>query len=201
MKTLTLIILLVALQISQGGQIADLYWQQRRTNDLATTGAFSPPELPSITHGITEIGIERTPCFGSCPVYLCIIRSDGTVRYHGQESVEHMGDWEAKIDPYGFHNLANFIVGSGYSEMADTFASNVTDGDTVYTTFVINGHRKVFRNYASSGPPKLWALQQLTDGLLIGAAWHQSGTAMQRQPNPQGGANGRQPFRSGRNRA
>jgi hypothetical protein len=194
MKTIMLMIFLATLQISRGGQIADQYWQQRRTNDLASSGALSPPKLPPTTHGITEIGIERTPCFGSCPAYVCVIRSNGTVRYHGQAHVAQMGDWDAKIDPYSFHNLANFIVGSGYTEMQDTFASNVTDGDTVYTTFVIKGHRKVFRNYASSGPAKLWALQQLIDSLVAGAAWQRSGTSMETQPNPQGGANGRQPF-------
>jgi hypothetical protein len=173
MKTTALLFWLATLEISHGGQIADYYWQQSRTNALASSGALSPPKLPPTTHGITEIGIERTPCFGTCPVYVCIIRSDGTVRYRGEAHVERMGDWEAKIDPYRFHHLANFIAESGYVEMPDTFASNVTDGDTVFTSYVKNGRRKVFRNYASSGPSKLWALQELIDGLTIGASWRQ----------------------------
>lgn len=152
MKIITLVVFLAAVEFSRGGQIADLFWRQHETNDLASSGAFSPPKPPPATHGISEIGIERTPCFGSCPVYVCIIRGDGSVRYHGEAGVERIGNWEANIDPYRFRILANFIAESGYAEMQDNFASNVTDGDTVYTTFVIQGHRKVFRNYASSGP-------------------------------------------------
>jgi hypothetical protein len=172
-------LLLAALQTSQAGEIADRYWQEHKTNGLATSETFSPPKPPSTTHGITEIGIERTPCLGVCPVYGFTVRSDGTVRYHGEAHVDRLGDWETTIGAYEFHNLANFIAESGYWQMENTFASNVTDGDAVYTTFVMSGRRKVFRNYASSGPPKLWALQQLIDGLLAGATWHPANVASQ----------------------
>lgn len=171
MRILVLISIIAASQIAQAGSIADFYWQHRSTNDLAISSGFSPPKLPQTNHGITEIGIERTACFGSCPVYMCVIHSDGKVQYHGEAHVDRIGEWETSIDPYKFHNLANFIAESGFWQMNDTYANGVTDGDTVYTTFVIKGHRKVFRNYASSGPPKLWALQQLIDGLLAGAMW------------------------------
>lgn len=176
MKAAALLLWLAAAEVLHGGQIADYYWQQSRTNDLASSGAFSPPKPAATTHGITEIGIERAPCFGACPVYCCIIRSDGTVRYRGEAHVERKGAWEASIDPYRFRQLADFIAESGYVEMPDTFASNVTDGGTVFTTYVINGRRKVFSNYAGSGPSKLWALQELIDGLTTGASWRQVAT-------------------------
>jgi len=174
MRIVTLMLALAAAQIGRAGEIEKDYWQQQTTNSVGTGTPFSGPKLPSTTHGVTEIGIERTACFGSCPVYVCLIRSDAVVRYHGGAHVDRIGDWETKIDPYKFHNLANFIAESGYSQMQDTFATSVTDGDTVYTTFLLKGRRKVFRNYASSGPPKLWALQQLIDGLLVGAIWNPS---------------------------
>ncbi|HZR18795.1 MAG TPA: DUF6438 domain-containing protein [Verrucomicrobiae bacterium] len=176
MRILALMIVLAMCQIASAGQIADFYWQHRNTNDLANGGGFSGPNVPATNHGITEIGIERTACFGTCPIYVCIIHSDGKVLYHGGAHVDRIGEWETTIDPYRFHHLANFIVESGFWQMQDTFAAGVTDGDTVYTTFLMKGQRKVFRNYANSGPSKLWALQQLVDGLLVGATWHPSVT-------------------------
>ncbi len=179
MKRVTLFLLLPAVVLSAtAAQIEDLYWQQHRTNDPVSSGTLTAPKQQSMIHGITEIGIERTPCFGSCPAYVCIVRSDGTVRYHGDAHAERVGDWEAKIDTYAFHQLANFIVDSAFLELPDTFASNVTDGSSVYTTFVSKGRRKVFRDYAGSGPPKLWALEQLIDGLSVGAAWKASTAPM-----------------------
>jgi hypothetical protein len=171
MKTIAFIIFLAAFQISQGGPIADQYFQQPRTNDLASYVPFAPPKYPSTNHGITEIGIERTPCFGSCPVYVCVVRNDGTVRYHGEANVDKLGDWDGTTDAYYFHQLANFIVDSGFADMPTAYSNNATDGETVYTTFVLKGRRKVFSNYMSSGPAKLWALQKLIDGLVADAAW------------------------------
>ena len=171
MKIIALMFGLAVLQLAGAGEIADQYWREHKTNYVTTHEPFSGPTMPATTNGISEIGIERTPCFGSCPAYVCIIRNDGTVRYHGEAHVDRIGDWETTIAPYEFHQLANFIAESGDLQMQDTFTSSVTDGETVYTTFVMRGRRKVFSNYASSGPPKLWALQRLIDGLSAGATW------------------------------
>ena len=182
MKTMILILALATGRLARAGEIANYYWQQQRTNHVGTNTPFSGLKVPATTHGITEIGIERAPCFGSCPVYVCIIRNDGTVRYHGEAHADRIGGWETTIDRYKFHELANFIVESGYSQMEETFTCNVTCGDTVYTTFVMKGHRMVFSNYHRSGPPKLWALQQLIDGLLVGATWHPSTVTPKKKP-------------------
>jgi hypothetical protein len=175
MKTLTLMLALTACHLAQAGEIADHY--RRETNHVQTSYVFTGPKMPPPTNGISEIGIERAGCFGPCPVYVCIIRSNGTVRFHGGGHVDKIGEWVTTIDPYKFNRLADFIAESGYAQLQDTFPFSVTDADTVYTTFVMKGRRKVFMNYASSGPPKLWALQQLIDGLLAGAEWHRSTVA------------------------
>ena len=135
MKIVTLLLALATTQMGRAGEIEKVYWQQQTTNSGKGSIPFSGPKLPSTSHGITEIGIERTACFGSCPVYVCIISRDGKVRYHGEAHVDKMGDWETKVDPYKFHQLANFIVESGYWQMEDTFATSVTDGDTLYYVF------------------------------------------------------------------
>jgi len=170
MKTL-IVLLLAAIEVVQAGEIENFYWTQPATNHKGGGEPFSGPKRVPQTHGISELGIERTPCFGSCPVYTCTIRSNGVATYDGVAHVDKIGRWEANIDAFHFHHLANFILETGYSQMDDTFTSSVTDGDTVYTTFVLNGRRKVFRNYASSDPSKLWVFQRLIDDLAAGAKW------------------------------
>jgi len=51
----------------------------------------------------------------------------------------------------------------GYGEIGD-------DNDTVYTTVVMKGKRKVVMNHGSAGPSKLWAVEQLIDLLLANEA-------------------------------
>jgi hypothetical protein len=38
------------------------------------------------------VSLQRTACLGDCPVYTVTIRSDGTVRYMGIESVGQSGE-------------------------------------------------------------------------------------------------------------
>ena len=180
MKQLIFVLVLAALPTARGGEIEAFYWAQQKTNQAISTNVVLSPRFLSTDHGITEIGIERTTCFGSCPAYVCTVRSDGTVRYHGEKHVERLGDWEANIDPYKFHSLANFIARSDYAKMGETFDRGGYDAETVYTTFVLKERRKVFRDYCSSGPPHLWALEQLIDGLVAGANWRPAATSSQK---------------------
>jgi hypothetical protein len=46
---------------------------------------------------ISEISLERTQCFGTCPSYQVTIRSDGTVEYEGKEFVTQKGNKRSKI--------------------------------------------------------------------------------------------------------
>ncbi len=165
-------LLIVCVQIScQGGEIQRLYEKVKGDGTNQVLPSLGFPAAPSTNHGITEIGIERTGCFGSCPVYTCIVRSDGFVRYTCVAHVKRLGNWEARLDPYIFHRTANFIVISGYLGMRDEFTVAITDGDTVYTMITRGKQRKVFSNYANSGPDKLWVLQRLIDGMVSELQW------------------------------
>jgi hypothetical protein len=176
MKTMVLMTLLAMLPSARAGEIEAHYREQQKTNQAATPPAVvSAPRVPPTNHGITEIGIERTPCFGSCPVYSCIVSNDGTIRYQGKAHVEKLGTWEGKVDPDDFHALANYIARSNYINMAETFTSGRYDSESVYTTFVLRERRKVIRDYGRSGPPELWALENLIDGVIAGAVWRQPG--------------------------
>ena len=46
-----------------------------------------------------KITIERTACFGTCPVYKIEIRGDGNCTYYGIEYVMEKGERNFTIDP------------------------------------------------------------------------------------------------------
>jgi hypothetical protein len=158
--------------LAGGGEIADLHrkWVRPKEVDPAPLMArferFDKPE-----HGVTEIGLERTACFGTCPVYTVILKSDGTVRYTGEEYVAHKGTRTGRISDWAFNQLAEYLVESGYPEMESNYEIPVADMATAYTTAVVKEKRKIIRNYGDVGPSKLWALQQAIDGVLTEAEW------------------------------
>ncbi len=171
MKTVTFLIVLTICSLVRAGELTDLHRELApgTVGDYRTSRTHD--EVASTSHGITEIGIERTACFGPCPIYTFIVKSDGTFRYTGEGHVDRKGEFTGRIHRWYFNNLAQFLKDAGYGELEDAYSRRVTDHATVYTTVVLNGKRKVVRNYANAGPTKLWAIEQLIDSLLSEAAW------------------------------
>src|SRR5262245_57957328 len=173
MKVPTIAILITSGLFAPGGEISDLFIKQSRDpcRSADMRHFVNHDEVASTNHGITEVGIERTICFGTCPAYTFILKNDGTFRYKGEEYVERKGEFTGTIPLWQFHQLAQFIRDSGYIELADAYSRTVTDHPTVFTTVVMNGKRKVISNYANSGPATLWAIEQLIDDLMAKADW------------------------------
>ena len=159
--------LLLSSSAAYGGEIRDLYGEPG-----SAAAGQGDPQFDAAANPVTEIGIERTACYGWCPIYTLIVKSDGTFRYVGEEFVERKGRFTGTVPIYDFNLLALYISSSGYMELADAYMRPVTDNPTVYTTVVMNGQRKIVRNYANGGPRKLWAIEELIDHLLDKATWN-----------------------------
>lgn len=154
------------------GEIEQLYRKWVRPKESETTAQDKRFErLQEPQHGVTEIGLERTPCFGDCPVYSVVIKSDGTFRYVGEENVARKGTHTGEISTWDFNQLAEFIVESGYMNLETNYDAPITDLPATYTTVVLNGKRKLVRNYGGLGPVRLWMLEQAIDSTLNQAQW------------------------------
>lgn len=123
--------------------------------------------LPKPT--ITEITLERTACFGFCPIYKVILRSDNTATYIGERFVERQGTYKAYIS--NFEYLAKIIEARRYFSLRNSYTAPVTDLPSAITSVVRNGKRKTIDNYANSGPIELWEIETLIDGLIANARW------------------------------
>jgi hypothetical protein len=156
------------------GEIADLHKKIAGTTEPNFDKLRSHEEVSNQKHGITEIGLERTNCKWSCPAYTVVIKSDGTVRYKGDKSAKKIGEHTGKVSVWRFNELAQFIKDMGYIDLEDTYDGTWTDAATVYTTVVLNVNRKVIKNYANSGPTKLWAIEELIDKLRLEVKWDEA---------------------------
>lgn len=116
---------------------------------------------------ITEVTLERTACFGPCPMYKVTLRRNGTISYNGKEFVQLKGAYEGKF--YGFERLAELISSQGYFNWKDNYAIPATDLPSANTSVVRNGKRKTIRNYGDAGPVELWGIEMAIDGILKGA--------------------------------
>ncbi len=155
------------------GEIAELHqkWiRPKNTDSSKQKERFEALEQPK--HGVTEIGIERTACHGTCPIYTFILKADGTVRYVGEEYVRRKGTHTGQISEWQFNRLAEFAVESGYMNLDSVFdLPTIADFHTTYTTVVVADKRKLIKNYGDLGPTKLWAFQQAIDSLIAEVQW------------------------------
>ena len=122
-------------------------------------------------HGISEIGFERTGCYGTCPSYTFIITSGGKCRYEGGKHAKIEGKKTGRVSIIEFHRLAEFLLSIQFFALKDEYTASLTDSSSTFTTATLNGKRKIIDNYAGLGPAQLWAVEQILDGMVTRARW------------------------------
>lgn len=128
-------------------------------------------QISSPADQITEVTLERTPCFGTCPAYKVTLRRDGTVIYEGTRFVSMMGTYKGRA--YGFDRLAEFILAQDYFNLKDNYSIGATDLPSAVTSVVQSGKRKTITDYGGAGPIGLWGIEMSIDGILKNAKLEQ----------------------------
>lgn len=120
------------------------------------------------------ITLERTACFGTCPVYTLTIYRDGRVVYNGLDFVEVTGEQTVQIDPKQVQELMDFMVNSGYLDLNDAYTDyNITDLPYATTSLTVNGSVKQIEHYYGdeSAPFVLTQIERRIDMLVDSAQW------------------------------
>lgn len=139
-------------------------------------GSFAGDES---TKGDLVITLERTECYGSCPVYKLTIRGDGSVVYEGKKFVRTTGTKKTKIDQKTLDTLIESFSAINYVNLDDSYTSIhnpdgtesiVTDLPTTYTSFTLNGNRKAVTDYVGA-PKELKELEHKIDTIAGSKRW------------------------------
>jgi hypothetical protein len=112
--------------------------------------------------GAIRITLERTACFGVCPVYSVTMREDGSVTYTGAAHVRVTGTHSWKIDAAAVRALAREMETAGFFELKNEYTAPMTDMPTTFTTLTIGSSTKRIKDYYS-GPPVLRDLEMRID--------------------------------------
>jgi Domain of unknown function (DUF6438) len=140
------------------------------SSDLPVPSAATRGDLEGVTE--REISLTRSSCFGTCPVYTVVYHRDGTVKYTGEQHVDYIGERLGRISVADFAELARFVKQSGFEGLDDRYRTRGTDMPTTTVTVAhIDGNSKAVAEYRPSGPPRLWAIQRVIDGLLAQVQW------------------------------
>ena len=126
------------------------------------------------------VTLERTPCFGTCPVYRVSVAPSGAVRFVGTHHVARQGAATADMGRERVDSLVRALEAGGYFGFADEYVMNApacgqyaTDSPTVITSVTAGGRTKRIRHdYGCFAAPRdLSALERLIDEAAGTAAW------------------------------
>lgn len=121
------------------------------------------PLLPPQNLTDVEIKLERTPCYGPCPVYSVTVYGDGTVIYEGIRHVRIEGVQTYDISEDEVNDLVSMFYEINYFSLNDRYDAPFTDSYTIITSVKIGDETKTVSNYGDSGPPRLHELEVKID--------------------------------------
>jgi Domain of unknown function (DUF6438)/Ankyrin repeats (3 copies) len=125
------------------------------------------------------IRLQRTSCFGSCPVYTVTIDARGGVTYEGERFVRVVGRRTARIDTAAVAGLLATAERSGFFQMRDAYRlidhpdgsrTSVSDLPTTIVAITANGRAKTVEDYLDA-PDALAELERAIDAAAGSRRW------------------------------
>jgi hypothetical protein len=121
-----------------------------------------------------EVRLERTACFGTCPVYVVVVHGDGLVEYEGRRFVKEIGPRTRRISADDARRLFSQFEKARFFELASSYRAGMSDMPTFILTF--QRGKKVHRveDYAgrNAGMPEVVTeLERATDQVAGTDEW------------------------------
>jgi uncharacterized protein DUF6438/ankyrin repeat protein len=142
---------------------------------LAGSAAAQVVDVPADT----LIHMQRTSCFGPCPIYAVTIDARGTVTYEGEKFVRVVGRHTARIAPSLVARLLASAERIRFFELRDVYrvienpdgsVTSVTDLPTTVVTVTVNGRTKRVEDYVGA-PDILAAFEREIDEAARTRRW------------------------------
>ena len=120
------------------------------------------------------IGLERSACYGTCPVYRVEIHGDGTVVFVGERFVAVTGESQERVPLSTVRQLFAQFRSADYFWSFDRYAANATDLPVYATSIAFDGQSKSIVDYAGrmiGMPSELIALEDDIDRAANTGKW------------------------------
>lgn len=114
--------------------------------------------------------IERTACFGKCPIYKATFFDNGEVNYIGRNFVENIGTYSALIATEDLISIEQMVNDVNYFALEDAYPTPIPDFPTCRTSVNIDGKTKSILN-GENAPRDLIGFERHLDGLLKDREW------------------------------
>lgn len=135
----------------------------------AESEEYAPPARPP---RYLIASIEKTPCFGKCPVFQVQFYNDGLVKWNGRMNVERMGTYETHVDEDLLRRIKDKAKALHYFDLAPRYPEQSEVADLPSTiTYVRVGdvEKQVVNTYQA--PENLLAFENFLLELIERLNW------------------------------
>ena len=110
------------------------------------------------------ITLQRTACFGECPIYKFEIYSSGDCIYYGEKFVDKIGEYKFYLKKDDIDKIISKAKEINFKNMDDKYTSYITD---LPTTYIKIKNKKII-DY-SDAPKELRDIEKLIDKICFKA--------------------------------
>lgn len=147
------------------GVAADIQQEFVAQNSKETPADFVKPDNAVVD--VTELAIERTICFGTCPIYSFSVKSSGAYTLNVIKFAKPLGTKSGSIRKSDFERAAWLISQTRFFTYANEYTEPVTDLPTTYLKVVQGGKTKIISIYGRNFPLELVGVQREIEHLAI----------------------------------
>ncbi len=100
-------------------------------------------EKASVMSPDLYVRIERTPCYGRCPIDVVEAFADGKVRYEGKRFVPRLGIYQRQLSSKELDTLRRLLVEAKFGQYADVYDNpGITDLPSLELKYRLDGQEK-----------------------------------------------------------
>lgn len=138
-----------------------------KTNEQSSAAELGKPETMPVEQKAPQLlaSIERTACYGQCPMYKATFMDNGELIYVGKRFVEKIGTYKALLSEKEVIDIKSKIVEYKYFELDSLYPTPISDFPSCWTEVQLNGKRKRVINRRNP-PENLKSFEKFLDSLL-----------------------------------
>ncbi len=118
----------------------------------------------------SSITLQKTDCFGTCPVYTIKVEGNGQAKLVGEKFFDKIGTYRKQLTVEETEELFSVFVRADFWSFKDEYTEQVTDLPTTYLTFENMGRAKKVKDYYDP-PQKLRDLEAMVEAIATSANW------------------------------
>lgn len=141
----------------------------KSTKETTATSKSSNSEVVQ-TEPQMLASINRTACYGQCPMYKATFMDNGVVQYVGKRFVDNIGTYKTLITAEEVDEIKKQLEVAGYFSLDSLYPTPIADFPSCITEAQLNGQRKKVVNRRNP-PVELKNFEKFLDSLLDARDW------------------------------